>query len=299
MRDFFSKKWFLFSLIFLLSVVTSCGTENSSSNNIPPDKTDKISIIKDGEADFSKKDDLGDNKFYTAESKKLFTISKYENLVHSQGACSDGTYVYGIAKNAEDTEAVISKYLLADGSFVARSEVMKLGHGNDMTFDSKNNRLVVAHGQTEGKILTLVDADTLAFIEDINIEAGAGAISYNAQRDCYVISQGGKTLHFLNSNFELINSLTRSDSFGYTAQGMGSDNKYIYFPMSGYNDNILVVYDWEGNYVTKVVIPVKMESESMFWVNGKYYIAYNSNGMPICENDFIIGDTGNKDNDPV
>lgn len=291
------KIFFAIIVIFLLIFSISCGSDKKPSSN--GDVHENISIIKDGQADFSKKDDLGDNKFYTADSKKLFTISKYDIYNIAQGACSDGTYVYGVIKNAEDSGAVISKHLLADGSFVARSEVLKLGHGNDMTYDSKNNRLVVAHGQKEGMILTLVDAETLAFIEDINIEAGAGAISYNEQRDCYAISQGGKTLHFLDSNFELIKSMTRSDSFGYTAQGMGSDNKYLYFPMSGRDDNILVVYDWEGNYITKVVVPVKMESESMFWVNGKYYIAYNSGGMPINETNLIIGNTNKEDSNPV
>ena len=46
----------------------------------------------------------------------------------------------------------------------------------------------------------------------------------------------------------------------------------------------------EGNFVTKIQIPVNMESESMFWVNGKYYIAYNTHSMPICETEFIIGE---------
>ncbi len=192
-------------------------------------------------------------------------------------------------REAADEGAVITKSRLSDGGFVARSEILRLGHGNDMTYDSKNHRLVCAHGHSEGKILTIVDPDTLEFIEDINIEAGSGAITYNAKRDIYAISQGGKSLHFLTSEFELIESLTRTDSFGYTAQGMGSDDNYIYFPMSS-TDNILVVYDWEGNFVTKIQIPVNMESESMFWVNGKYYIAYNTHSMPICETEFIIGE---------
>ena len=72
---------------------------------------------------------------------------------------------------------------------------------------------------------------------------------------------------------------------------MGSDENYIYYPMSNkwtsqrpFLDNILEVYDWDGNYITTVHIPLAMESESMFWAKGKYYVAYNNNGsMPICE----------------
>jgi hypothetical protein len=69
---------------------------------------------------------------------------------------------------------------------------------------------------------------------------------------------------------------------------MGSDEDFIYFPMSGSKDNVLVVYDWNGNYVTTVTVPMSHESESMFWVNGKYYIAYNTNGEAVYETDFEI-----------
>ena len=60
-------------------------------------------------------------------------------------------------REAADEGAVITKSRLSDGGFVARSEILRLGHGNDMTYDSKNHRLVCAHGHSEGKILTIVD----------------------------------------------------------------------------------------------------------------------------------------------
>ena len=175
-----------------------------------------------------------------------------------------------------------------DGSFVAVSKVLQLGHGNDMTYDAKNNRLVVAHGHSEGQILTLVDPDTLALIKNVNIPRGSGAITYSVAKDRYAISQGGTSLHFLDGDFTWIASYTRTDSTGYTAQGMGSDEDYVYFPMSGSKDNVLVVYNWEGKYITTIQIPVSHESESMFWVNDTYYIAYNTNGEAVYETVFEI-----------
>lgn len=278
---------FLFVFIIIFTV-SGCGNGSDSSDG-SGSGDNSMSVIVNGEADFSKKDSLEENQYYTSISKELFRVKTFDIYKHSQGSCSDGTYVYSIMRETADEGSVITKSRLSDGGFVARSEVIHLGHGNDMTYDSKNHRLVCAHGHSEGQILTLVDPDTLEFIEDVNIEAGSGAITYNAKRDIYAISQGGKSLHFLTSEFELIESLTRTDSFGYTAQGMGSDDNYIYFPMSS-TDNILVVYDWDGNFVTKIHVPVNMESESMFWVNGKYYISYNSASMPICETEFIIGE---------
>ena len=75
----------------------------------------------------------------------------------------------------------------------------------------------------------------------------------------------------------------------YTAQGMGSDEDFIYFPMSGSADNILDVYDWDGNPVGIITIPLKLESESMFWFGGNYYVNFyeSGNGAKLYRLEFI------------
>ena len=261
-------------------------TEKCREGYLLFDEADSFTVTL--ENTFSLKEMIEGNYRITSSSKKIAHTEKQGQYGVGQGSCSDGTYVYFILRNSDDTGAVITKHRLDDGSFVAVSEVLRLGHGNDMTYDSKNHRLVAAHGSSEGQILTLVNPDTLAHIKDIGIPKGSGAITYNASRDRYAISQGGSTLHFLDSDFKWISSFTRSDKTGYTAQGMGSDDDYIYFPMSGKNDNVLVVYDWDGKYVDTLTVPVSHESESMFWVNDTYYIAYNTNGEAVYETVFEI-----------
>ena len=224
----------------------------------------------------------------SVDSVKIAHTQKQGQYGIGQGSASDGTYVYFVLRNSNDTGSVITKHRMDDGSFVAVSEVLQLGHGNDMTYDAKNHRLVVAHGQSEGKILTLVNADTLALIRDINIPEGSGAITYSVAKDRYAISQGGSTLHILDSDFKWVASYRRSDKTGYTAQGMGSDEDFVYFPLSGKTDNVLVVYDWNGKYITAINVPMSHESESMFWVGGKYYIAYNTSGEACYETTFEI-----------
>ncbi|MGM9643108.1 MAG: hypothetical protein ACI3XI_07845 [Eubacteriales bacterium] len=238
------------------------------------------------DAPVSVKDIIEGGFKFSCTSKSVVQTSKQGQYGVGQGSASDGTYVYFVLRNSSDTGSVITKHRLEDGVFVAVSEVLDLGHGNDMTYDSKNNRLVVAHGQSEGQILTLVNPDTLTVIKDITIPKGSGAITYNEKRDQYAISQGGKTLYILDSDFKLVSTFSRSDSTGYTAQGMGSDDDYIYFPMSGKSNNKLVVYKWSGEYVTTITVAVSLESESMFWVNGKYYIAYNTSGEALYETTF-------------
>ena len=191
-----------------------------------------------------------------------------------QGGCTDGKYAYFVIRHTKDLGAVIYKYELATGKYVAESEIVQVGHGNDATFDTSTNTLVIAHGQTQGRTLTLIDPNTLEIIRTVSIGQGAGAISYNAKRDMFAISQGGSSLHLLDYSYIVKESYTRSNKSGYTAQGMGSDDDFIYFPMSGESDNLLEVYDWNGKFVTGIRIADKFESESFFWVNGKYYISY-------------------------
>ncbi len=197
----------------------------------------------------------------------------------AQGAASDGTYAYFILRTSQDGDAVVAKYTLDTGKFVAKSEPFHVFHGNDMTFDTGKNLIIVAHGSSEGKILTTVDPDTLKVVtQTLDIPVGSGAITYNSAEDLYAISQGGKTLHIVSSDYKLIRSYSRTPTSGYTAQGMGSDDRFVYFPMSGSSDNILMTYTWKGEYVTDVHLPTTNESESMFWVNGTYYVNFYQSG---------------------
>lgn len=193
----------------------------------------------------------------------------------AQGAASDGKYVYFVLRDKNDEEAVIVKYTLDPFKSVSVGPVFNGGHCNDLTFDTKNNWIVLAHGQSQGKTLTLLDPSTLKVIRDITITVGSGAITYNTKRQNYAISQGGTTLYVADNDLKVLHSYGRTDKTGYTAQGMGSDDNYIYFPMSnGKTDNLLVTYRWNGVHVADLKLKIAKESESMFWVNGKYYVCF-------------------------
>lgn len=223
-------------------------------------------------------DMVADGLTPTADYTEILHTPKQGQYSISQGAASDGTFVYIALRNSDDSGAVIVKHRLDDGSFVAKSPVLKLGHANDMTFNTEKNLLVVAHGQTEGKIITLVNPETLEFIEDVNIEKGSGAITYNPATGSYAISQGGKSLHMLDKDLGYVTSYERTKLSGYTAQGMGSDESYIYFPMSGSGQNILDTFDWDGNRICQVILPTPHESERLFYVNGRHFVSFNYDG---------------------
>lgn len=228
-------------------------------------------------------DMVSDGLTPTADYTEILHTPKQGQYSISQGAASDGTFVYIALRNSDDSGAVIVKHRLDDGSFVAKSPVLQLGHANDMTFNTEKNLLVVAHGQKQGKIITLVNPETLEFIEDVDIEKGAGAITYNPATGSYAISQGGKSLHMLDKDLDYVTSYERTKLEGYTAQGMGSDESYIYFPMSGSGQNILDTFDWDGNRICQVILPTPHESESLFYVNGRHFVSFNYDGGTVYE----------------
>ena len=147
-----------------------------------------------------------------------------------------------------------------------------------MTLNTRTSKLYVAHGSAAPKKLTPVAAKDLAVGTVTDISVGTGAITYNAPRNCYAISQGGNNLVLCDAGFNKVQSYSRTDDADYTAQGMGSDDHYIYFPMSGSKDNALVTYDWNGRYITTLKINLSIESESMFYAAGNYYVNFHSGG---------------------
>ena len=272
--------WFVIALLLVSLVIVCCMFCGKAGDRLM--KREKVvSSILEGSEEYT----------VSLQSTKIAVLEKTKEYVVAQGCCSDGKYIYGVIRKSDDSGVIIRKHKLSDGSYVATSEELFLGHGNDLTYDAKNDRIVCAQGQSLGGVLVFIDPHTLTITGSVELDTKAGAITYNEKTDRYAISRGGKTLEILNSDFEIIASYQRTDKTGYTAQGMGSDDHYLYFPMS-FKDrkNIVVVYDWDGNYITTVKSDVTREAESMFWVNGKYYFAHNYflEGMNVWEGEFTI-----------
>ena len=211
---------------------------------------------------------------FTFATEKVMSCAGEGQVKIAQGATSDGTHVYFVLRNSGDSLAMVFKYDMT-GKQVAKSEIFNGGHCNDMTLNTRTSKLYVAHGSAAPKKLTQIAANDLSIGTVANISVGTGAISYNAARNCYAISQGGKNLVLCDDGFNKVQSYTRTDNTGYTAQGMGSDDSYVYFPMSSSKDNILVAYDWNGSFVTSLKVNLALESESMFYAAGNYYVNFH------------------------
>lgn len=198
-----------------------------------------------------------------------------------QGVTSDGESIYFIFRDRTDTRSVVFKYDFLTLEKTGQSVVLNTGHSNDMTFNPDIQSLIIAHGMSQGNALTIVNTNSLSFVDKKQIDVGVGAITFNEKRQQYALSQGGTTFYLANPDFNILQSFTRQKMNGYTAQGMGSDDSFVYFPMSGNRKNILLAYDWEGNLASTLDLGIPYESESMFYANGDYYVCCNRSGAAL------------------
>lgn len=122
-------------------------------------------------------------------------------------------------------------------------------------------------------------------------------VEYNAKLNKFVIATKDKKVYFANENDGKIivdntqHSISLAD--GFTFNDITSDDEYIY--VIGGQDNVtqacIYVYDWNGNYVTKVITNAANEKftsnvniQGMLIHNNHYYISlsrYGNEGLLI------------------
>lgn len=250
--------------------------------------------------------DLGLN--ITLQHQEIFTFAPVTvedyNLRVAQGACTDGRFVYFIMRVSKDVAAVVVRTDL-DGSNPQMSQPMDFGHANDLTYDSKRHRLILVHGSSttntaggndNGRRLSFLDPDTLELLytqaDILPKRYEAGAFAYVEATDSILVTRGGSAFRELSidDDYQVTpirnpgrKSRRTEGSTDYTAQGAGTDGRYVYFPMSGSEDNVVVVYTVEGTFVRTIHIPTAMESESLFFHKGKMYMIYHSGGAVVGE----------------
>lgn len=66
---------------------------------------------------------------------------------------------------------------------------------------------------------------------------------------------------------------------GYTTRGATSDENFIYFVL--YNQNVITVYDWDGNFVTLIKLTVDGEPENLSVVDDTIYVATGHAGTTV------------------
>ena len=196
-----------------------------------------------------------------------------------QGGCTDGTYVYLIFTDGASSDARdrMLKIDLATQTVEQMSEPLDIDHGNDVTYNPKTGKLVVAHNTPNAKVLSFIDPKTLTVTKTKKLPDKVYGIAYSAPENCYFLGISG-SYDFVRYN----GSLQRETAFagrnnGATRQGMEAFGDAVYFLYS--SPNRIVKYTAGGAYVGSYDLPVKKgEPECLFFFDGVPHICYGPGG---------------------
>ena len=225
--------------------------------------------------------------------------SPNDTVYVTQGAACDDEYAYFAfysydkkTKSRERT-ALVSKYRFLPDTLihVADSPLFPGSHVNSMAIDPESHRLYLSgwavNKDISRKTLIVLDTRTLEVLPEQPIpDIYLTAVTYNADRKRF-FARSGMKLPIYDRDFNLIDMKERTDGSTYTTQGLGSDSHYCYFPLSKsaramkvnpVYDNHLEVYDWDGNYVTRIVVPFPQESEDLFTRGDHVYVNFAMKG---------------------
>lgn len=236
-----------------------------------------------------------------SKKKKVFEIRtwakqkmyQYDIL---QGSCTDGTYAYYLLHNKSADNCKIVKVKRSNLKVVKVSGVLNVAHGNDMTYDSHRKRLVVVHSTgADPKALTSVNPNTLRVIESQHVQipkklAGGSledakaatafcGIAYSSGRKQYAVTLSHNyNFVVLDSELHPVRYIKVRKKNNYIVQGIDATDDYILLAQSPKTSkqkyNIITVYDWDGNYISKINVKKGYEIESIYHVGSNYYAGF-------------------------
>lgn len=214
-----------------------------------------------------------DYRKYTAPS----IFGDKRGYLSQQGSTTDGEYAYILLENGDIGRCSIWKIDMKDWSVVKTQYGLELDHGNDMTYHPGLNQLLVVHNKPHYTRVSFVNPDTLEILDRKTMPYQIYSMAYEPSRNQYVIGiSGSYDFAILDGEFKKVVRL-KGVNTGLVKQGVACDENYIYFPQNtdDARENVLMVYDWEGNFITRIPVDTRKEIESLFRCGDDWYIAFN------------------------
>ena len=220
------------------------------------------------------------NGYYAAASNPYRQDFRY-----GQGGCCNGRYFYQAFVNINDDLGVIARVDMESGEIAYSTPAKDLGHANDVTYNSKTNEIIVIRSTT--KMAVIYDATTLEYKRNQELPVTATAISYNAHNDTYVMFNIQANFYIVESDFTTITGWSGGGFVaptGYVAQGICSDENYIYSLFYKDVDGDVSTLDYKAcvrvkdyNFNTVNTFEIELgqanhEAESISIVDGKFYV---------------------------
>lgn len=275
---------FYFLFMALDHILTSC-ISNNASGQPQLSFEENSELIESGLEYPDPEEIIKSGKSYAFYSiKKLADVPTTGSFSVLQGGGTDGKYAYYamISKATKPEKAIIYKYDLSTWELTATSKALPSAHTNDITYDAKNDRLVISYcANKAGDVmsssgLVFVDPNDLTFIEYIDAPTTSRGIDYLPQTNQYILG-AGYTFYLTDEKFNTISYFT----CGYpqlTTQGLCTDGKYIYDPRwkSGAKYQTITVNTLEGKFIKAVPLyNISGEPENLFRDGNSFVMGCN------------------------
>ena len=244
-----------------------------------------------------------DGRYAATATERLTVRTPLETNKNIQGGCSDGQkYYYQVFMRREDVydqehnEVRIAKIDMESGEIVKLSRNLWLHHANDMTYNTKTNKLIVCNNKPHRNWLTVLDPETLEMERTIELSVEIFGITYNEKRDIYAAGISfGKSFCLLDAHFRVIDDKIYTPTpltDRYVNQGIGSDDDFIYFAFwdaaKVHKDpanfqNTVAAYRWNGEFEGLIDFDIgPREPENISAHQGKLLLVAGDGGTMRC-----------------
>lgn len=311
-KDFY---WACFTIAFETETYKESDLNISVSvnGNVVASRTTSLYRVKNSIADSDVTDlvtFLGNENCDGVDAKLVSPSSgiKDESYKIPRGAVSDGEYAYYPLNVMGSRTSKIVKCNFLTNSIVKESEVINLTSIDKGEWSQTAGNLFIYKDYI---YQIMRDGSFKVFNKDLvemNLENKLSLslpsrtiydVEYNAKLNKFVIATRDKKIYFANENAGeiIVDSTSYSVKLdtNYAFNDITSDDEYIY--VIGGQDNVtqacIYVYDWNGNYVTKVITNAANEKftsnvniQGMLIHNNHYYISlsrYGNEGLLIYE----------------
>ena len=211
----------------------------------------------------------------------------------SQGTCSDGKHLYmafekrnGDDNGSKRARIKIAKVRISDWKLLkVSSSGQKLGHANDITYNSNQKILVVTGAKTNDPYVRIVSPSTLKKTGTKRVRLGTkykrvkafNAIDYEPDSHTYYIrsrNYGGVSFT-LNEDFQIMDAATMLTVFPKRhVQSCTSIGDFFIIAQSWYQStkkNTLTIFSKSGEKLQHITLKLSGELESLFFIGDKLY----------------------------
>ena len=215
------------------------------------------------------------------------------NIMAMQGVYFFSKYAIYTGYQADDAIGHLTLVDLEECKVIDINSEKVLGHGNDITYDSRNSTFYVTAGPASKKVYSFkITNNKIIYGNEIDANMYLNCFTYDSDRERFFSYASNKvyTLTSLDSDssdiVELNTVETVYDDVTFVPQGIAySDNKIYFSRYINDNSNYVLIYDAEtGDYQSALYIPktvIAGEIEGVTVIDNMLYLGYNSAGKQV------------------